>query len=226
MRSEIAMMEMIEGVIFDFNGTLFFDADKHMRAWNQIVKDIAGRAITKKELRIHMNGKTNDEIIRYFAPTTYPEEKIAYYAEEKEVLYRKYCKEDTKTLHLVPGATKLFDSLKAKDIPFTIASASIKSNIDFFVRTFHLDAWIEPSCIVYDDGTYASKTPMFKKAASILGSSKATTLIFEDSHVGIYHAYEAGFTNIIVVCEKEYEGTLGSMPGVVATIRDFEAFFD
>ena len=27
---------MIKGVIFDFNGTLFFDNDKHVKAWGAI----------------------------------------------------------------------------------------------------------------------------------------------------------------------------------------------
>ena len=25
-----------QGIIFDFNGTLFFDNDKHVKAWNEI----------------------------------------------------------------------------------------------------------------------------------------------------------------------------------------------
>ena len=27
-----------QGIIFDFNGTLFFDNDKHVKAWNEISK--------------------------------------------------------------------------------------------------------------------------------------------------------------------------------------------
>lgn len=220
------MIDKIEGVIFDFDGTLFFDADKHLHAWNVIANDIRGSAITIEELHTHMNGKPNNEIIRYLAPTPYTDEQITMYSKEKEALYRKFCKDDPQSFHLVPGAIKLFDSLTSKGIPFTIASASIKDNIDFFVSEFQLDTWIHPSSIVYDDGTYPTKASMFEKAACTLGASKDTTLLFEDSYAGIYHAYEAGFQNIIVVCKEDKADTLGRMPGVVATIQDFEEFFD
>lgn len=39
---------------------------------------------------------------------------------------------------------EFFDKLKEKKIPFTIASASIKENIDFFVKEFGLAKWIHP----------------------------------------------------------------------------------
>ncbi|MFR3429530.1 MAG: hypothetical protein ACLTTH_05245 [Holdemanella porci] len=35
---------------------------------------------------------------------------------------------------MVKGAEEYFDYLKESNIPFTIASASIKPNIDFFVE--------------------------------------------------------------------------------------------
>ena len=60
-------------------------------------------------------------------------------------------------LPLVPGVPAFFDLLKEKGIPFTIASASIKENIDFFVEHYHLDRWIDPATIRYDDGTYSDK---------------------------------------------------------------------
>ena len=39
-------METYEGVIFDFNGTLFFDDDKHVLAWGEISRLLRGRDIT------------------------------------------------------------------------------------------------------------------------------------------------------------------------------------
>ena len=38
-----------KAVIFDFNGTLFFDNDKHVKAWNEISKLIRGRDISLEE---------------------------------------------------------------------------------------------------------------------------------------------------------------------------------
>ena len=45
-----------QGIIFDFNGTLFFDNDKHIKAWNEISKILRGREITLEELHAKLNG--------------------------------------------------------------------------------------------------------------------------------------------------------------------------
>ena len=37
-----------QGVIFDFNGTLFFDDDKHIKAWNAISELLRNRGITEE----------------------------------------------------------------------------------------------------------------------------------------------------------------------------------
>ena len=58
-----------------------------------------------------------------------------------------------------------FKWLKKNDIPYTIASASIRENIDFFRKSFDLDDYIEPSKLVYDDGSYGDKIQMFLDAA-------------------------------------------------------------
>ena len=34
------------GVIFDFNGTLFFDTKYHVLAWNEISMELCGRGVT------------------------------------------------------------------------------------------------------------------------------------------------------------------------------------
>ena len=72
-------------------------------------------------------------------------------------------------------------NLKELGIPFTIASASIKENIDFFVESFNLDKWIDPEMIIYDDGSYSNKLIMFKDAAQKLKHNVKDILVFEDS---------------------------------------------
>ncbi len=53
-----------QGIIFDFNGTLFFDNDKHVKAWNEISKILRGKEITLEELHTKLNGTPN--IQKYF----------------------------------------------------------------------------------------------------------------------------------------------------------------
>ncbi len=186
----------MQGVIFDFNGTLFFDNDKHVKAWSRIARELRGTPITEEELHTHMNGKPNIEIVRYLTNGKATPEEADRLSKLKEKYYREACVEDLPSFHLVEGAEKLFDDLKAEGVPFTIASASIKDNIDFFVESFHLDQWIKPENIVYDDGSYKDKVAMFQKASRILNVPLAKMTVIEDSLAGINSSIKAGVQDI------------------------------
>ena len=161
------------GVIFDFNGTLFFDNDKHVKAWGAISQLLRNKGITDEELHEHFNGVPNKQM------------------------------------------------LTEKKVPFTIASASIKENIDFFVESFNLDKWIAPSDIVYDDGTYENKIAMFKKAADVIKTDIKDCLIIEDSLSGIQNAYNSGCNMIIVIDSANKKDEYEKLPGVIKVIDDF-----
>ena len=111
-------------------------------------------------------------------------------------------------------------------LPYTIASASIKANIDFFRESFHLDEYIAPETLVYDDGTYENKIQMFLDASQKIGVDIKDILIIEDSFSGIKNAYKAGCDKILVVCEKDKEDEYKDLPGVLGTMQDFEHIYD
>lgn len=212
----------IKGVIFDFNGTLFFDNDKHILAWGEISNLIRGHGINDVELHEHFNGVPNKQIVQYMLNGNCDEEVINKYSSLKEQYYREFCKADKPTFHLVSGAEAYFNQLEKRQIPFTIASASIKENIDFFIESFNLDQWINPKDIVYDDGTYKNKIAMFKKAAEILKVDLKETLIVEDSLSGIQNAYQAGCRNIIVINSANKKEQYKELPGVIRVIDTFD----
>ena len=56
---------MYKGIIFDFNGTLFFDSEKHLEAWREFSKRLRDHAFTDDEMREYMFGRTNEDIIAY-----------------------------------------------------------------------------------------------------------------------------------------------------------------
>ena len=188
------------GVIFDFNGTLFFDNDKHVKAWGAISQLLRNKGITDEELHEHFNGVPNKQIIQYMLGDKCTEDDIVKYSSLKE---------------------EYFDLLTEKKVPFTIASASIKENIDFFVESFNLDKWIAPSDIVYDDGTYENKIAMFKKAADVIKTDIKDCLIIEDSLSGIQNAYNSGCNMIIVIDSANKKDEYEKLPGVIKVIDDF-----
>ena len=211
---------MYKGVIFDFNGTLFFDNDKHVKAWSKISEMIRGQATTLDEIH-KLNGIPNNVIIEYFFGHPCSKETLEKYSLLKEEYYRQYCREDVPSFHLVDGVESYFQYLVEHKIPFTIASASIKENIDFFVESFGLDQWMDPSLIVYDDGSYVNKIAMFEEAAKRLNVSCEECIIIEDSLSGIKSAYSCGCQNIIVVNSANKKEEYKLLPGVIKVIEDF-----
>ena len=212
---------MFKAVIFDFNGTLFFDNDKHMKAWSAVSMRLRNCPITDEELHVHVNGKCNEQIIDWMVPGLDSQENKKY-SLLKEEYYRTFCKEDVQNFHLVKGAETFFDMLKEKNIPFTIASASIWENIHFFIQSFDLNHWIETEQFVYDDGTYEDKKQMFLDAAKKLNTNIEDILIIEDSISGIEKAYEAGCRTIWVMDSSNQKEYLQTLPGVKKIISDFE----
>lgn len=214
------MFENCKGVIFDFNGTLFFDSEKHKLAWGRMAKELRGYGTTPEEMQTHFYGVPNNRAIEYILGKECEESELNKYSELKESYYREFCKEDPETLHLVAGAHEVFETLVKKNIPFTIASASIKPNIDFFVESFELKKWFDPAKIIYDDGSYANKQKMFEHAAQVLGVAMEECIVFEDSESGIRDAYAVGCRNIVVIDSMNVAEKYVGKPGIVAIEKD------
>ena len=189
-----------KGVIFDFNGTLFYDTPFHNIAWQRMVKELTGNDLDD-DLRVKMHGKNNRDILHCIDENINNDDIISY-SKRKEEIYRGICLENPDKLHLIDGATELFNYLIECNIPFTIASASIKDNIDFFVKTFNLNKWFDLDKIVYDDGNYSNKISMFNKAAELINVDINNCIIFEDSKSGIGFAKESGAGMVVGIGDK------------------------
>lgn len=120
---------------------------------------------------------------------------------------------------LAPGAVELFDALKEQKVPFTIASASIIENIRFFVEVFHLDQWMDPNLIVYDDGSYRDKTAMYETAFRRLGVEGA--YIFEDALAGLDAASKVAGAKIILIDSPAMRPYVRQYPSCIGTVHDF-----
>ncbi len=82
------------GIIFDFNGTLFDDSDKHEKAWQIFSTRVFHRNITEEEFKQIVHGRNNDFILQYLSGESLSKEQINSYVEEKERIYRELCEED------------------------------------------------------------------------------------------------------------------------------------
>lgn len=188
----------IKGVIFDFNGTLYWDTALHNSAWDQFLeKNRIFLSDEEKDSRIH--GKNNIDILKNLFARELSTVEIARMSIEKEDIYQSMCLKHK--LGLAPGCITFFKFLKKNKIPYTIATAADLYNIDFYFEHLKLGAYFEKSKVVYSDGTIRSKPDpeIFLKALGILGLEARDVLIFEDSKAGIEAAENAGAGKIIIV---------------------------
>lgn len=213
-----------QGILLDFNGTLFFDSHYHNLAWKQISKELRGYELSDDELAHHMHGKNNDKIIEYILGKEIDPVENKKYSLKKEAIYREMCLKNPASFHLAPGVQEFLDFLVKEHIPFTIASASIKENIDFFVENFHLDTWLDSSLIVYDDGSFPDKIQMFQTAAEKIHVDIKECLVMEDSISGIQFAKQAGAKDIIAINCTNNMDIFKPFPYLLKIIDDFQNF--
>lgn len=211
----------MRAVLLDFNGTMFFDSSLHTEAWSRIYQDLYPEDTKTFEPAV-VCGPNNDAILKGMAPWLTPEERMAW-SEKKEALYRRACKSKPEMLHLVRGTEEFLQYLHRLDIPFALASASIKPNIDFFFETFGLDRWFQKDQIVYDDGTYPDKGAMHLEAARRLNVDIGNCLLIEDSPGSITHAKRNGAGCIVAIGNSAPKETLLAC-GADHYMRDFSEF--
>ena len=214
----------MKGIIFDFNGTLYWDSKLHYDAWREFSKIIRGTSFTDEEMRNKMFGHTNEDIIEYAIGKKPTKEMVEKYGKEKEALYRKRCLLDPENFKLAPGATEFLDFLKENNIPRTIATMSEWDNVEFYIKEFNLAKWFDLDKIVYSDGTIPGKPApdIFLIAAEKIGLAPKDCLVIEDAIAGINSAKSAGIGKIIAIASLEPLEFYQKMQGLHQIIKTFD----
>ena len=197
----------ITGVVFDFNGTLFWDTHLQNESWDRFLEKY-GFSLSEEEKKKYIHGINAKDTFEYLFKRELDDDEVYRLTEEKEVIYRSMCLEHG--MQLAPGAEQLIRFLMSSGVALGIATASAKNNVDFFIQHFNLLSYFTPGHIIYNDGTMRGKPhpDLFNKAISALGTKPEETLIFEDSHAGIEAALRSGAAEVIIVnsANADYNG--------------------
>ncbi|MFB2832712.1 HAD family hydrolase [Aeromonas jandaei] len=187
-----------KALIFDFNGTLFWDTHLHNKAWD-IFLEKHDFDLTDEEKNQVIHGKQNQRIFKDLFNESLTPAEVEKYTLEKELIYQKLCLEEKLTLG--PGVVEFLDLLKENEIPFTIATSSGIENVSFFFENYNLDRWFSLDGIVYNNGKIESKPSpdIFEVAMEKLGCTPDEVIVFEDSQTGIISAEAANAGKIIIV---------------------------
>ncbi|WP_445368775.1 HAD family hydrolase [Methylomonas sp. BW4-1] len=215
-----------KGIIFDFNGVLLWDAPFHVQAWQATALQLRGSPISDDEFSIHVHGRTNSHILSYLSGRTLQRQKLLELIQVKESMYRDLCLKNPEMFVLSPGAEALLDFVSSKDIPRTIATASEKTNLDFFIQHLGLDKWFDLQRIVYDDGALPGKPApdMYAKAAGNIGLLPHECVVVEDAISGFKSAHAANIGHIVGLGPIETHNRLLACQGVSTVIESFEQF--
>ncbi len=216
----------MKGIIFDFNGTLYWDSQLHYNAWRDYSRILRGTPFSDAEMREKMFGRTNEDIIAYAIGKKPSPAMVEKYAKEKEALYRKQCLADKKNFKLAPGAVELLNWLKEKNIPRTIATMSEWDNVEFYIKEFKLEKWFDIDKIVYSNGKIPGKPApdIFLIASKNLGLQPKDCIVIEDAVSGINAAKNAGIGEIIAIASLEPVEYYKKIPGVSSVIHNFNEF--
>ncbi len=191
------MLDQIEAVIFDLDGTLM----DSMSLWNEIDIEYLKRynQSPPKDLSREIGGMSFEETAQYFKDRFFIPESIEEIEETwDQMAYRKYAEEIT----LKPGAERFLGFLKNEGIPVAIASSNSHKLISACLTHNHVEdefALILTTCEV-KRGKPAPD--IYLAAANDLGVAPFHCLVFEDIPNGILSGKNAGMQ--VCAVEDEY----------------------
>lgn len=212
------------GVIFDFNGVLWWDGHLQKQAWNRFALEVRGTPFTAEEMAIHVHGRYNRHTLEHLTGKVVTGPELEELTEHKERIYRQLCLDQGPGFALSPGAVELLDFLMEHGIPRTIATASGKANVDFFVAHLGLARWFQIEQCVYDDGSRPGKPApdIYRQAARNLGLEPARCVVVEDSRSGIRAAQSAGTGYIVALGPADTHSQLAQLAGVSQVVESLQ----
>tara|TARA_R110000744_G_scaffold24689_4_gene61709 strand:- start:3024 stop:3695 length:672 start_codon:yes stop_codon:yes gene_type:complete len=186
-------MEKI-GFIFDLDGVIVDTAKYHYLAWHKLAKEL-GFEFTKEqnELFKGVSRKRCLEILLDIGNITATQEQFDTCMVEKNVDYLAYI-EKMDASEILPDVPRVLEYLKKKNVPIALGSASknarpILEKVDLLP---YFDSIVDGNSV-----TKAKPDPeVFLIAASNLGLTASSCVVFEDAVAGIQAANAANMISI------------------------------
>ena len=199
----------IKGLLFDFNGTLFFDSELHIKAFKKYFVAHGKPEPTAEFITKNIFGRPNPRIYSDNFNPNPTKEEWEEFADEKEGLYRDFCLLNPELMKYTDGASEMLDWLKENNIPFCLATGCGMDNLSFYAEHMDLGRWFDfDKNVVYFDGSFKGKPEpdTYILAAQKLGLDPSECAVFEDGTSGIISARSANVGAVIGI----YEPTMPS----------------
>lgn len=182
------------GFIFDLDGVIVDTAKYHYLAWHKLAKEL-GFEFTKEqnELFKGVSRKRCLEILLDIGNITATQEQFDTWMVEKNVDYLAYI-EKMDASEILPDVPRVLEYLKKNNVPIALGSASknarpILEKVDLLP---YFDSIVDGNSV-----TKAKPDPeVFLIAASNLGVTASSCVVFEDAVAGIQAANAANMISI------------------------------
>jgi beta-phosphoglucomutase family hydrolase len=182
------------GAIFDWDGVIIDSSKHHEESWERLAREIS-KPLPPGHFKRGF-GRKNDFIIPQILAWTNDASEIKTLSLRKEALYREVIKE--LGLQPLPGVETWLKKLTDAAIPCVVGSSTHRENIKLALESIHLRDYFS-AIVSAEDVTHGKPHPeVFLKAAEKISRSPEQCVVFEDAHVGIQAARNAGMKVVAV----------------------------
>jgi len=184
---------MIQGFIFDMDGTMVDNMMTHHRAWQRKLASL-GLEMPIETVKEQIHGINEEIIERLFGARFTPEERRRI-AGEKEAEYRQIFLPELK---LIDGLDAFLREAQQLGIPMGIGTAAPAENVDFVLDHLNLRPLFR--VVLHAAMVHRGKPDpeVFLKVAEQLGLPPQNCLVFEDSPTGAEAARRAGMPTVVL----------------------------
>lgn len=182
------------GAIFDWDGVVIDSSSQHEESWERLALEIA-KPLPEGHFKLGF-GRKNEFIIPEQLQWSRDPDEIHRLSLRKEALYRDIVKE--RGLSPLPGVKEWLQKLADAGVPCVIGSSTHRLNIEVSLEIIHLAEYFA-DIVSAEDVTHGKPAPdVFLKAAAKIDREPGMCVVFEDAHVGIQAAHNAGMKVVAV----------------------------
>ncbi|MBQ9015629.1 MAG: HAD-IA family hydrolase [Firmicutes bacterium] len=181
---------MINTVLFDFDGTIMDTNDVIIQSWQTTFRALEGREEDVDTL-LRTFGEPLEKTMRDFFPSHPLEQALE--------IYRGYQRDNfLSDIHLFPGIRELLEELSGRQIRMALVTSRLKSTTMQALDAFDLRKYFR-FVVTADDVTRHKPDPQsIEIALDHLGSKPEDTIMVGDSPFDIHCARNAGVKPVLV----------------------------
>ena len=178
----------IQGAIFDLDGTLLDSMDVWETLGDRFL--IQRGVVPPPNLRSVLKPMRLAQAIAYLKQQYGLPEPIPQLIREATALIEPDYQHH---IPLKPTALPFLEGLRARNIPLYIATATDRPLVEAAMRRLHIDHYFSGLITCSEVGAGKDRPDVFLRALSLLGTTQAETIVFEDALHAVETATSAGF---------------------------------